>query len=291
MNSMTGFGKAEIRACGALYSVELSSVNSRFLELTFRTPRNLSALESKIRELIQARLRRGKIVISINYERAHDDHGQYVFNHQAADAYLKQLRSYQKKRKLAGDVQVADLLVIQDVVRAPSQEFTDAALWKSLKKAVSASVTKMIVMRRREGAKLAADLKKRLRLIRTDLKKIENLSGGSAADYREKIQTRIGELVDGPEINRQRLEEEVAYLCERADISEEITRLRSHLDQFDAALKSSDTVGKRLNFILQEMNREVNTIGSKASCAEISHLVIGLKEETERIREQAQNVE
>ncbi|MCH7879031.1 MAG: YicC family protein [candidate division Zixibacteria bacterium] len=291
MNSMTGFGKAQIKTADALYTVELSSVNSRFLEFTFRTPRNLSGLEPKIRDLIQTKIRRGKLNAAINYERAHQEHGQYIFNQQAADSYLKQLRAYQKKRKLAGEIGVIDLLSIPDIVRAPGQDIGDAALWKSLKKAVGDALNEMLKMRQKEGAALAADLKKRLRLIISDLKKIENISAGSARAHRDRILERVNQLLDGPEINRQRLEEEVALLCERADITEEITRLKSHLDQFRAALDVKDSVGKRLNFILQEMNREVNTIGSKALIIDISKLVIGLKEEIERIREQVQNVE
>lgn len=291
MNSMTGFGKAQIKTADALYTVELSSVNSRFLEFTFRTPRSLSGLEPKIRDLIQTKIRRGKLNVAINYERAHQEHGQYIFNQQAADSYLKQLRAYQKKRKLAGEIGVIDLLSIPDIVRAPGQDIGDAALWKSLKKAVGDALNEMLKMRQKEGAALAADLKKRLRLIISDLKKIENISAGSARAHRDRILERVNQLLDGPEINRQRLEEEVALLCERADITEEITRLKSHLDQFRAALDVKDSVGKRLNFILQEMNREVNTIGSKALIIDISKLVIGLKEEIERIREQVQNVE
>lgn len=291
MNSMTGFGKSQIKTAEAAYTVELSGVNSRFLEFTFRTPRNLSGLEPKIRDLVQSKIRRGKLNVSINSERAHHEHGQYIFNQQAADSYLKQLRAYQKKRKLTGEISVTDLLAIPDIVRPPGQDVSDGTLWKALKKAVGDALNEMIKMRQKEGAALAADLKKRLRIISSDLKKIEKICSGSARAHRDRILSRVNDLLDGPEINRQRLEEEVALLCDRADITEEITRLKSHLDQFSSALVAKDPVGKRLNFILQEMNREVNTIGSKALSIDISKLVIGLKEEIERIREQAQNVE
>lgn len=291
MNSMTGFGKAERKSADGAIVVEVSTVNNRFLEFSLRAPRQFSGLEARVREQIQSALSRGKVNVHINYDRRHSEYGEYHFNDVAADAYLKQIKAYQKKRKLSGEVSISDLLSLPEVSRAPQDDLSDNQIWKVLKPALVDALAELSKMRKREGGKLAADMRTRLKRIGTELKKIEKLAKSTVSERRDKLRERVAELLNGSEMNKQRLEEEISLLAERTDISEEITRMFAHLKHFDADLKKTDAVGRRLNFLLQEMNREVNTIGSKSANLNVSEKVISLKEEIEKIREQVQNVE
>ncbi len=291
MKSMTGFGRAEAKSSEGAYSVEISAVNNRFLDVSFRMPRHLSALEGKFRSVVQKSLERGKVNLLINFERAHSGSGQALFNEQAALAYLKQIRAFQRKHKIPGEVTVTDLLTIPEVTRFNQDEGNDVDLWKTLSPAVEKALERLKTMREREGKRLAGDMLGRLKKIVAGVKRIEKKSGKVMVEYRERMERRLQELLDGAEVDSRRLEEEVALLAEKSDICEEITRLKSHVSEFTDSVKSSKPVGKRLNFILQEMNREVNTIGSKSVSGIISSDVIQLKEEIERIREQVQNVE
>ncbi len=288
---MTGFGRAEVKTKEGVYSVEVSAVNNRFLEVSFRTPRHLTALEGKIRAMLQKSLERGKVNLLVNFERAHSNSNEALFNENAAVAYLKQIRAFQRKHKIGGEVTVADLLSIPEVVRGSQNETSDVDLWKALSPALEKAVERLKTMREREGKRLAKDMAGRIKIILAGVKSIEKKSGKVMAEYRQRLEQRLEDLLGGVEFDKRRLEEEVALLAEKSDVCEEITRLKSHLREFSDALKSTKPIGKRLNFILQEMNREVNTIGSKSASGLISSEVIQLKEEIERIREQVQNVE
>ncbi len=291
MKSMTGFGRAEAKTSGGVYSVEVSAVNNRFLDVSFRMPRHLAANEGKIRALIQKSLERGKVNILVNFERSHSGAGQSLFNEDAALAYLKQIRAFQRKHKLSGDINVTDLLAIPEVVRGGQESRNDNDLWKLLSPALEKALAGLRTMREREGKRLKSDMLGRLKKIVTGVKRIDKKSDKVMVEYRQRMERRLHELLNGAQLDKRRLEEEVALLAEKSDICEEITRLNSHIDEFTDAAKSSKPIGKRLNFILQEMNREVNTIGSKSASGMISSEVIQLKEEIERIREQVQNVE
>ncbi len=291
MKSMTGFGRAEAKTSEGAYSVEISSVNNRFLDVSFRMPRLLSSLEGKIRGLIQKTIERGKVNVMVNFERAHSTSGQALFNEEAAAAYLKQIRAFQRKHRLSGEIKVTDLLTIPEVVRGNQENRNDSDLWKALSPALEKALERFKTMREREGKRLSSDMLGRLKKIVSGVKSIEKKSGKVMVEYRQRMESRLQELLNGADLDKRRLEEEVALLAEKSDICEEITRLKSHIDEFTSAVKSSKPVGKRLNFILQEMNREVNTIGSKSASGLISSEVIQLKEEIERIREQVQNVE
>lgn len=291
MKSMTGYGRAQVKTPEALYTIELSSVNSRYLEFLFRTPRHLSGLELKIRQRLQKRLGRGKISVVLNADRSNGPTTSVQFNDQAAAEYLKQIRAFQRKFKLAGEVKVTDLLGAPEVLRSSKSEPDDSAIWKVLAVGIDQALGGLEKMRAKEGKKLAADMSKRMRLISRRLAAVEKLSQKMPAEHMAVLRARVEKLLEGAQMNRQTLEQEVALLADRTDVCEEITRLKSHLQQFAQTLKSSEQVGKKLNFILQEINREVNTIGSKSMSAKITSEVIGLKEEVERVREQVQNVE
>ncbi|MBN2227516.1 MAG: YicC family protein [candidate division Zixibacteria bacterium] len=291
MYSMTGFGRADLRTKQITISVEIASVNNRYLECVFRLPRQLTFMEPRLKELVCGRLQRGRLNITINYE----DYGfgidRVVLNRSLADDIHQQLSALKKRYKLKGEIEMAHFLAFPDLFKVAKAEDLEKKVWPYLQKATVTALDDLIAMRRREGANLKKDMLARIKILRDGIKKIEKMANKNFEMYRDKMTRRINELLDKPRIDQVRLEEEVAYMTERADISEECVRFSSHLTQFRADIGQNGAVGRRLNFILQELNREANTIGAKSANPEISHLVVELKEEIERIREQVQNIE
>lgn len=291
MNSMTGFGRAEKKTRFGLISVEISSVNNRFLEFTVRSPRHMNSLETSLRELVSEKVSRGKVTIIVNVDGADDSSDGYPINKRAIRAYYSQLEKLRAELKIAQPLTMSDLLLLPDVASPDRQDADMETLWKTLKPVVGAAIKDMTAMRKREGQAMAADMKGRLAESETLLTIVEEVSPKVVQAYREKLMGRIQELLESTVRDGLRIEEEVAYVAERTDVTEECIRFRSHVDQFRQALSQKEPAGKRLNFLLQEMNREVNTIGSKCADAAISSTVIALKEIVEKLREQAQNVE
>jgi len=288
---MTGFGRAELQSPMGRIGVELSGVNSRFLELGIRLPRPLAALEPNVREYLTAAISRGKISVYVNLSETEDTWNGTLINKAALKAYLRQLKEIKSELKLAGEIELSDLLQLPEVTRAERPEPDLKSAWSHLQKALDKALKAMLAMRLREGRALAADMKRRLKDMSDLVGEIEQASKGSVATYRAKLAARIQELLGSVNHDPVRLEEEIAYFAERTDIAEECTRFKSHVQQFLQALKQPEAAGRRLNFILQEMNREANTIGAKVADFEIAAAVISLKEEIEKIREQVQNVE
>jgi len=291
MNSMTGYGKADLKTKKLAVSVELSSVNSRFLEYSFRFPKQLSFLEPPIKELIAAKVTRGKVTMMINYE----DHGigidKLVVNKTLADEIFTQLKELKEKYGLGGEITIDEFLEFPDVFKVDKAENLEEKIWPCVKNAVNRAVTDLVNMRKREGENLKRDLMQRLKMLAKGIAQIEELCPSNVTHYREKLTNKIEGVLNGVPADSNRLEEEVAYLAERCDITEECVRFASHVKQFGSTLRKAGAIGKRLNFLLQELNREVNTIGAKAGDAKISHLVVELKEEIEKMREQVQNIE
>ncbi|MDZ4723493.1 MAG: YicC/YloC family endoribonuclease [candidate division Zixibacteria bacterium] len=291
MYSMTGFGRAELKSRKEKFLVEISTVNNRFLEFSLRLPRHLSPLEAKVRQLLNEHLERGKVHYYLSLEDADDAPKKYQLNTTAATAYAKQIRQLQKELKLTGELTVSDLLVFPQVVQADTEDVDLDVVWTSLKKVTESAITELNSMRKSEGLAMAADMKKRLDLMAKLVDTIEKTAESAVPNYAEKLRLRIKELLEVPLRESSRLEEEIAMFADRTDITEECVRFRSHVDQYRQALKDKEAVGRRLNFILQEMNREANTMGSKSAEFGVSTLVISLKEELEKIRELVQNVE
>lgn len=291
MKSMTGFGKAELRAPIGKFSVEISSVNNRFLEISARLPRQFFAFEAKLRTLISAQLERGKVYLYVGYEESNDSAAKFAINRAAARAYHKQLIQLKKELGLSGNVELHDLMLLPEFANPEKESTDDKLIWPALEKAARKALKGLISMRRKEGAALASDMRQRLKAINGYIKVIVDHSTDFVDSYREKLTARIQELLQSPVPDSVRLEEEIVMVAERIDISEECIRLKSHVGQFTQTLAKTDPVGKKLNFILQEMNREANTIASKCSDIQISSAVISLKEEIEKLREQVQNVE
>jgi len=291
MNSMTGFGKAEAISKSSNFSVEISSVNSRYLEISVRMPRQISALEHKIRELINGHLNRGKVFIHIGYAESEDSLSKSFINEKAVSAINKQLNKIKKEHKIGGEITMSDFLVFSEVTRPTDNSCDEKKIWKELQSVVSVALDGLLKMRQKEGAAMARDMKKRLTLIKKINNDIVKNSSLVVAKYRTKLETKVNEMLKNVEVDQSRLEQEVAFYADRCDISEECTRLFSHIQQYQDDIKLSEPVGKRLNFVLQEMNREANTISSKANEIKITSAAISLKEEIEKLREMIQNVE
>lgn len=291
MMSMTGFGRAELAGKQGRLIAEISTLNNRFLELFIRLPRPLSSLEGQVRALLSELVSRGKVSLYLTLEEPSGKTGKYALNLEAAKAYVAQLRKLQKELKLEGAVTVTDLVALPQVAVSDKEEVDLTTLWPEIEKVVRAAADKMTAMRKKEGQAMALDIKKRIALLDKTVGKVEQLSKASVAAYAQKIKDRVNELLNAPLANTVRLEEEIALLADRTDITEECVRFRSHLEQYREAIVSSDAVGRRLNFILQELNREANTMGSKAGDFGVTSQVISIKEELEKIREMVQNVE
>lgn len=291
MLSMTGFGRAEHSTRLGTVIVELSGVNNRFLEVTVRAQRQFAALESRLREQVTARVTRGQVTVVVLVDENAEAGGLYRLNEVAIAAYVKQMRALSKKYKIDNEVTWEELVVIPDVVKVDRERLDLDDLWKLVQKPFEAAMTQMLTMRRKEGMAMQRDMKARLAVMQKTVGQVQKQSGSAVVTYRDKLTARINELLSSTQRGTLRLEEEVAMFAERTDVHEECTRLASHIEQYRTALEATEPIGKRLNFILQEMNREANTIGSKSADLGITRQAITLKEEIEKLREMAQNVE
>lgn len=289
--SMTGYGRGEAEKNGNKATVELTSVNGRYLESQIRLPRGLNVLESHLKGILTESFSRGKISCAMGWESGPETVGRVLLNEPMVARYQEVFQQIKKSVNLPGEVTISDFMALPDVITYEPAE-PDADLVREIaEEALRQAIKALIDMRRAEGEKLMFDLRDRLKIITDTVSKIEVDANGQAEIYRKKLQARVVELFGENGYDQQRLAEEVAYLAERSDITEECVRLKIHTESFAEALAGSGAVGRRLNFLMQEMNREANTIGSKAGSAEISSLVVTIKEELEKMREQIQNIE
>lgn len=289
--SMTGFGRGTASARGITVMVEMRSVNGRFLEVSARLPRSLSLRENEIRDILRKKLTRGKINLLLAVERETDGSIPVVVNPSAARAYYRLLQQVKKAVKLKESVKLQHLLQFAEIFETRSLVNTDEEEWRIAQEALESALLDLETMRSQEGRELGKDFRLRIAALEEKLGQIERLSRESIPVERTRLRERITQLLEGETPDEGRLEMELALLADRLDVTEECVRFRSHNKFFLEALGSSEPSGRKLNFLVQEMNREANTIGSKSSSTEIAHLVVGLKEELEKIREQLQNVE
>ncbi len=289
--SMTGYGRGEASAKGITVAVELRSVNSRFLEVATRLPRSLSLRENEIKELIRRKVSRGKINVVVAVERESNENLSLRVNGSAAKAYLKLLNELRKTVKLKETVKLDHLLRFSEVIESQELESTDEEEWQILQKSLDDALDELVQMRRNEGGELRKDFQQRVGILEQSIQKIEILSQQQVPSERLRLRERVQQLMEKETIDEGRLELELTLLADRLDVTEECVRFRSHNKFFLAALDNEESAGRKLNFLIQEMNREANTIGSKSSASEIAHLVVNVKEELERIREQLQNIE
>ena len=290
--SMTGYGRSEKSIMGYTSLVEVRSLNHRFLDVIMRLPRELNAYEESVKEIIRKYVVRGRINVSINLlkdKEAPNDELRIDF--EAAKNYKQLLENLQNKLQLKGEIKIDHLLNCSEIFKTDNNTELPKQVLECCKSAIEEAMQNLNTMRHREGTEISEDLKYRLGILQNKIEEIETLSSSRRPEEFNKLYARIEELIKNKEIDRSRLEFEVALLSDKVDVTEECIRFRSHNTLFLEEIKAEGSSGRKLNFLLQEMNREANTIGSKANQVQIAHLVVDLKEETERLREQIQNIE
>lgn len=290
MNSMTGFGQATGGRLPFKWSVELRSWNHRFFECSMRLPNVLFGLEDRIRDLIHAQIKRGKITVLVSSKSKSGENGM-MLDEKKINFYIRTMRKIQKKHRLNPSLGIAELMSIPNLFVVEQKEYTAEQHWHSLKQILETAVQSLLYAKVKEGTALTKDMKKRIDLITGSVQKVRIFSAATPGEWRNRLNERIKELAGNVSVDQGRLEQEIAFLAERSDVTEELTRLEHHLDFFKKTLSGSGELGKKLDFISQEMNREANTIASKAQSSQIAEEVIKIKSELEKIREQVQNIE
>ena len=288
---MTGFGAGRGEAEGVALTVELRSVNGKFCEVKPRLPRELSSLETELVKTVKARLHRGVIDVFVRRESASGRGMVPQVDLALAAAYAKALRELKSELGLAGEPSIQDLAQMQGVISLGETAADPLAMGTALQSALAAALEGLEEMRRREGEALARDLLGRLATLEKGAQAIARLAPAQVEAARERLDARIAELTRGVPLDPARLAQEVALIADRTDVAEELTRLASHLDQARGLVSADVPAGRKLEFLVQEVNREINTIGSKSQYAAIASQVVDLKAELERVREQIQNVE
>jgi uncharacterized protein (TIGR00255 family) len=292
IRSMTGFGRAELERRGRTLVAEVRSVNHRFLEVSPRLPRGLQPFEDKLRSILAERMNRGKVNLTVTWKGGSEEGGVLSVDMDVAQRYVDILQEVRARFAFRDPVTLGQLMGLPDVIRWSEPDLDPDEAWEYLKEAVGRAVDDLVAMRESEGEALRRDLLARMKTIRTSLAAVESRAPARVKEAKERLHARITELLQGEaQVDQDRLLVEAAFQADRLDCTEEAVRLRSHVDQFEALLTEGGPVGRKLNFLTQEMNREANTIGSKANDVEIARHVIQLKEDIEILREQIQNLE
>ncbi|MGB9849671.1 MAG: YicC/YloC family endoribonuclease [Moorellaceae bacterium] len=292
LSSMTGFGRGEAAGAGKAVKVEVRSVNSRFLDLNIRLPRPYLSLEERIRAEVKKRLIRGHVDVFVSISAENAENQPISVDKGRAIAYYSALKELAQILAIPEDITASRLLALPEVIVIQEPQWEEETLWPVVYQALEAALADLISQRRTEGRRLERDLEQRSHIIREYIEAIRQRAPQVPLEYAARLREKIAELVRGIDtLDPGRMEMEVALMAERCDIHEEIIRISSHLEEWDRLLQSEGAVGRKLEFILQEMFREINTIGSKANDLEISRLVIAVKSELEKLREQVQNVE
>lgn len=290
--SMTSFGRARSKEDSEkVFSIEMKSVNHRYLDINIRMPKFMLSLEEKIRSIISSRLNRGKVDVFINFKSYSKSNNVVSLDKELAKSYYEALTSIEELLNIENDITVSKIARFPDVLNIIEKEEDLEETFKELKGLINEALDLMVEMREKEGNKLKEDILLKLNVIEEVSYKIEEIADRVPKAYKEKIQDRIKEFVSVEEIDKTRLAMEVAILADKATVDEEIIRLRSHIIQMRNTLSLNESIGRKLDFIVQEMNREANTIASKSSDIEMTNIVIEIKNIIEKIREQIQNIE
>lgn len=293
--SMTGYGRAQLLADGRDVLVEIRAVNHRYYEFSARLPRTCLYLEEKLKSFLNGKIARGKVEVSVTINRPDGKDAQIVINRTVAEGYINALRSMNQgdgdAEWLRDDLTLSSLLRLPDVFTVTKEQDDETAVWEQVSQAADEALHSFLSMRETEGKRLAEDLCGKLTGLESMLGQIEQIEPSVAENYRNRLYTKLTELLADKNIDEQRILTETAIFAEKTAIDEETVRLHSHFTQFRELLASKEPVGRKLDFLVQEMNREVNTIGSKAQDLSITRLVVDMKSEIEKIREQIQNIE
>jgi len=290
VRSMTGFGRSEVQDEGVFLVTEIRSVNHRFCEISVKLPKWLAHLESKVRSLVQGKIARGKVSVAVTWN-GDNSEGALGLDTDVADRYVRLMGELKKRYSLPGEIDLRTLASFPDLLTPEKAVTEDEESWKLIERSVTSALSDMLSMKDAEGKTLAADLSGRVRRLLKHLDAIEKRAPVRLTEAREKLRRRLSELLEGGEIAEDRLALEVVLFADKLDCTEECVRLRAHVMQFIALLEAPELVGRKLNFLLQEMNREANTIGSKAADVEIVNSIVEIKDDIEKLREQVQNVE
>lgn len=291
VRSMTGFGRAKQQIDRLDITVEIKSVNHRYFEFSARLPRMYNFLEEKIKSFLAQSISRGKVEISVLVEDNSENATVIEINREYAEAYMQALKNLSKEYKIKNDVKTSSLVGNNEIFKVRRQVIEDEVIENAVLTVVKEALDNFIEMRTVEGERLLNDVKNRTAFILEKVEFIEKRSPETVKLYKERIEQKIKELLEDTTIDEQRILTEVAIFADKVAVAEETVRLRSHIKQFEDLMNDDQPVGRKLDFIVQEMNRETNTIGSKAQDIEIAHTVVDIKSEIEKIREQIQNME
>ncbi len=291
IKSMTGFGRGIYENEGREYIVEIKSVNNRFNDINIKMPRNFNYLEEKIKKEILSSVSRGKIDVFITFTNNSDKCKNISINTEIAKRYIEELKKLADETNIVNNINVIDISKLPDVLNIKLEEDAEEIIEKELFVAFKEAMNSFIDMRTKEGSKIKLDLENRINLISKKVEEISSISTGLVSEYIVKLESRIKELLKTDVVDEARLAQEVVIYSDKCSVEEELTRLKSHISQFLGLLEQDKAIGKKMDFLIQEMNRETNTIGSKANNLEITDMVVDIKTELENIREQVQNIE
>ena len=290
IKSMTGFGRAKLVKDLREYQVEMKSVNHKYSDINVKLPRSISYLEEDIRKIVLSKIKRGKVEVFITFDNYSDEGKNIIINKEIAKVYINNLKELADEENISSNIEVIEISKLPDVLTIKNVE-NEEKIKEEIVQAVTEATEKLVNMRKIEGEKIATDLLNRINNIDVIVKEISQLSTGLIEEYVVKLENRIKEILKTEQVDKTRLAQEVVIYSDKCSIEEELTRLNSHIAQSKDLLNSEDAIGKKLDFLIQEMNRETNTIGSKSVNLEITNKVIDIKTILEDIREQIQNIE
>lgn len=290
IKSMTGYGKSTLNVNSREYQVEIRTVNHKYSDISIKMPKIMSYLEDNIRKEISSQIKRGKIDISISFENYAQETNNVRINTELAKLYIKELRKLAEEENISANIDVTEISKFPDVLKIKC-DFDENLIKEEISEVLRDALNQVIKMRENEGTQIAEDILTKISQIESKTEEIFELSTGLIDEYVVKLEARVKELLKTDELDKSRLMQEVVIYADKCSVEEEITRMRSHILQLRDLLKVNEPVGKKMDFLIQEMNRETNTIGSKANNLEITNNVIDIKTELENIREQIQNIE
>lgn len=290
IKSMTGYGKSSLSINSREYQVEIKTVNHKYIDVNIKMPRIISYLEEDVRKLVVSRIKRGKVDIQISFENYSKDGNDVKINTELAQIYIQSLRELAEVENLSSNIEVTEITKLPDVLTIKSN-LDENETKEELLQVVNEAIDKLIQMRKIEGEKISKDILDKIARIEQKNEEIFSLSTGLIEEYVVKLETRVKELLKTEELDKSRLMQEVVIYADKCSVEEEVTRLRSHIYQLRQLINSEEPIGKKMDFLIQEMNRETNTIGSKANNLEITNIVVDIKTILEDIREQIQNIE
>ena len=290
--SMTGFGRGEFKNDNYHFLIECKTINHKYCDINVRLTRKISFLEDKIRNYVKNFVKRGRVDLYIKLDLIGSEDVNLKFDDKLASQYVNILNEIKEKFNLQDDISVMSVAKFPDIVKCEEKEEDEDLYWSMLREALDITLEKLGQMRQEEGKKLAEDTLERCDTLRSYVDEIEKYSDTIVNEYKEKLNNRIKEILEDPNIiDENRLAQEVAIFADKSNITEEIVRFRSHIEQLKKTVVKNDSIGRKIDFLIQEMNREVNTMGSKSSNINITNLVVEVKSELEKIREQIQNIE